>query len=116
LAAFFDLYKLEQYVRSGNETAGLSLWLTNKPDYLKQATGKSQDFGTHPGRRYVAGTALRATRSRNRMPLPLALGGSYTFAWQEAAPQSGWYSLVIEVGPHALPNQEGKKLSINPSA
>jgi hypothetical protein len=81
-AAFFDLFKLEQYADSAQYAEGVFLWLTNEPSYRQQATGDSADFSTHQGRVYVAGTPLRATRSRNKMPLPVVLKRSYKFDWE----------------------------------
>jgi len=95
--AFFDLFKLENYIASGKYSTGLFLWLTNKKEYLKQATGDSRDFSTHQGRTYDAQTRLHASRARRKMPLPLALCGRYTFNCHEVEPFSGWYVLSIEV-------------------
>ncbi len=95
-AAFHDLYRLELYVRSGKYSAGLFLWLTNNQSFLAQATGDSAHFSTHTGRRYQAGTPLRASRARGNMPLPLVLSGDYAFQWQRVG--RGWHSLAILVG------------------
>jgi hypothetical protein len=38
MAAFFDLYKLEHYVASGDYSIGLFLWLTDELKYLAPAT------------------------------------------------------------------------------
>ena len=100
-AAFFDLFKLERYLESGQYVGGLFLWLTNEPAYRQQASGDSVDFSTHEGRIYTAGTQLRAARSRNQMPLPLVLKHSYTFDWQRVDALGQWYSLAIRVGPNA---------------
>ena len=100
-AAFFDLFKLEQYLDSGQYVGGLFLWLTNEPAYRQQASGDSVDFSTHEGRAYAAGTQLRAARSRNQMPLPLVLKHSYKFDWQRVDALGQWYSLAIRVGPNA---------------
>src|SRR5205823_11431475 len=81
-AAFFDLYKLEEYLASGRYAAGLFLWLTNDPRYRQQATGDSKDFSTHQGRVYRAGTLLHAARARNLMPQPLVLRRDYAFNWE----------------------------------
>ena len=96
-AAFFDLYRLELYVKSGEYSSGVFLWLTDNRSYLTQATGDSADFSTHAGRRYVAGTPLRASRARNKMPLPLVLSGNYKFYWKRVG--RGWHSLAIPVLP-----------------
>ena len=97
-AAFFDLYKLEHYVASECYTAGLLLWLTNKPDYLRQASGDSADFTMHQGRVCSPGQALSARRARNSdMPLPLILSKGYVFNWQPVTSSMGWYSLVLKV-------------------
>jgi len=97
-AAFFDLFKLERYVSSGEYSEGLFVWLTNKPQYLKIASGDSSDFSTHQGRIYEPGTRLEARRARDsHMPLPLTLIGRYEFSWQEVLPNAGWYSLVLKV-------------------
>ncbi len=78
--AFFDLFKLEQYVASGKYSSGLFLWLTNQPRYLTPTTGASADFSTHQGRTYQSGTLLNAARARSKsMPLPLVLRGNYVF-------------------------------------
>lgn len=95
--AFFDLFKLENYVASGKYSTGLFLWVTNRKEYLKEATGDSRDFSTHQGRTYNAQTAIHASRARRKMPLPLTLSGNYTFNWHEVTPDSGWYALSIEV-------------------
>ena len=100
-AAFFDLFKLERYLDSGQYVGGLFLWLTNEPAYRQQASGDSVDFSTHEGRVYAAGTQLRATRSRNQMPLPLVLKHSYKFDWQRVDALGRWYSLAIRVGANA---------------
>ena len=81
-AAFFDLFKLEQCVGSGDFTSGMFLWLTDQTEYLRLARGDSADFSTHEGRTYRAGTSLHAQRSRNAMPLPLVLNHDYTFIWE----------------------------------
>ena len=97
-AAFFDLFKLERYVSSGEYSKGIFVWLTNKPQYLKRASGDSSAFSTHHGRIYESGTRLEARRARDsHMPLPLTLIGRYKFNWQEALPNAGWYSLVLKV-------------------
>jgi len=98
-AAFLDLYRLELYVKSGEYSAGVFLWLTENRSYLTQAKGDSADFSTHSGRRYVAGTPLRASRARNKMPLPLVLSGNYKFHWKRVG--RGWHSLAIPVLPFA---------------
>jgi len=100
-AAFFDLFKLEQYAASGRYAAGLFLWLTDEPGYRQRATGDSADFSTHEGRVYTAGTRLHAARSRNPMPLPLVLKRSYRFAWEPVDKLGKWYSLAILVGSDA---------------
>lgn len=100
-AAFFDLFKLERYLESGQYVAGLFLWLTNEPAYRQQASGDSVDFSTHEGRIYKAGTQLRAARSRNQMPLPLVLKHSCKFDWQRVDALGQWYSLAIRVGLNA---------------
>ena len=100
-AAFFDLFKLERYLESGQYVGGLFLWLTNEPAYRQQASGDSVDFSTHEGRIYKAGTQLRAARSRNQMPLPLMLKHSYKFEWQQVDTLGQWHSLAIRVGPNA---------------
>ncbi len=97
-AAFFDLYKLEQYVSSREYSAGLFLWLTDNPSYVSRAKGDSADFSTHEGRIYQPGTSLTATRSRDSsMPLPLMLTGKYVFEWQHVLPGSEWRCLVMRV-------------------
>lgn len=100
-AAFFDLFKLEQYADSVQYAQGLFLWLTDEPSYRQRATGDSADFSTHQGRVYTAGTPLQAARSRNQMPLPLVLEGSYKFDWEPIDPVGQWYSLAIRVGGNA---------------
>lgn len=96
--AFFDLFKLEQYVSSKKYTAGLFLWLTNEPHYLRKATGDSSNFSTHQGRVYKTGVPLTARRSRRAdMPLPLTLTHSFIFDWLEVTSGLGWHSLVLEV-------------------
>jgi hypothetical protein len=106
-AAFFDLFKLEQYADSAQYAEGVFLWLTNEPSYRQQATGDSADFSTHQGRVYLAGTPLRAARSRNQMPLPLVLKRSYKFDWDPIDPPGHWHSLAIRVGgtrPDPIPH------------
>lgn len=95
-AAFFDLYKLEWYVRSGKFEQGLFVWLTDEEAYLREPKGDSADFSTHQGRAYRPGTPLHARRSRNQMPLPLVLAGEYNFSWEKIA-GSPWYVLVLKV-------------------
>jgi hypothetical protein len=95
-AAFFDLYKLERYVRSGKFAKGLFVWLTDEEAYLREPKGDSADFSTHHGRRYRPGTPLHARRSRNQMPLPLVLAGEYNFTWERIG-GSPWYVLVVKV-------------------
>jgi hypothetical protein len=102
-AAFFDLFKLEQCVDSGAYTSGIFLWLTNQPQYLQEASGDSAEFSTHEGRVYRSGTPLRATRSRNSMPLPLTLRRGYVFRW-DGVSGGGWHSLVLHVGKATQPN------------
>lgn len=97
-AAFFDLFKLARYVASGQYCAGLFLWLTNVPEYLRKATGDSTDFSTHDGRLYRAGTALMAARARNAMPLPLVLTQDFRFDWQSVAGSDQWHALALCVG------------------
>ena len=99
-AAFFDLFKLERYVDDGPYAEGLFLWLTNEPAYRQRASGDSADFSTHEGRVYTAGTPLRASRSRNQMPLPLVLNRLYKFDWQPVDALGRWYSLAIRVRPN----------------
>lgn len=100
--AFFDLFKLERYVASGDYAAGLFLWLTDKPSYRQTAAGDSADFSTHAGRHYKAGTQLHATRARNRqIALPLVLKRSYKFDWEPVEQNGQWYSLAILVGSDA---------------
>ncbi len=94
--AFFDLYKLEQYVAGGGYTNGIFLWLTNQPRYLQVATGDSLNFSTHQGRIYQSGTPLTANRARRSMPLPLSLKGNYVFKWQTIAPSAVWHTLILE--------------------
>jgi len=96
-AAFFDLYKLEQYVDSGEYQKGLFLWLTDEPAYRSQATGDSKNFSTHQGRVYRPGTPLGAKRSRNAMPLPLVLKRGYVFNWEAVNFPGSWYSFVLNV-------------------
>jgi hypothetical protein len=97
-AALFDLFKLERYVSSREYSEGLFVWLTNKPQYLKIASGDSSDFSTHQGRIYEPETRLDARRARDsHMPLPLKLIGRYEFSWKEVLPNAGWYSLVLKV-------------------
>ncbi len=98
-AAFFDLYKLEQYVASGRYLAGAFLWLTDEPRYLKPASGDSADFSTHEGRTYRADTPLRAARARNKMPLPLRLTRDFSFRWEPVEIARGWFRLAILVVP-----------------
>jgi len=100
-AAFFDLFKLEQYVASGDYKAGLFLWLTDEPAYRSQASGDSADFSTHEGRTYSGGTLLSATRARNKMPLSLELKGNYSFMWVPISNGSSWYSLVLLIQPYS---------------
>lgn len=100
-AAFFDLFRLEQYVDSGEYAKGLFLWLTDEPAYRQQATGDSAGFSTHQGRVYEPGTSLHAARSRNAMPLPLVLSRRYVFDWETIDALGSWYSLVLHVGKHA---------------
>lgn len=95
-AAFFDLYKLERYVRSGRFEQGLFVWLTDEGAYLREPKGDSADFSTHHGRTYRPGTPLHARRSRNQMPLPLVLAGEYNFSWEKIG-NSPWYVLVLKV-------------------
>ena len=97
-AAFFDIYKLERCVDNGRYSAGVFVWLTNQMDYLRPANGDSADFSTHDGRLYQAGTALRAERTRNEMPLPLTLSHSYKFSWKRIL-NTNWHTLVIELRP-----------------
>jgi hypothetical protein len=96
-AAFFDLFKLEQYVDSGEYDVGLFLWLTDEPAYRKRATGDSLDFSTHQGRLYAPGTPLRAMRSRNAMPIPLVLKRAIMFNWQAVDSVGAWCRLAIQV-------------------
>lgn len=97
-AAFFDLFKLEQYIASGDFSGGLFLWLTNERSYLRPAKGDSADFSTHQGRIYESGTPLNAKRARGRsFPLPLTLRGNYTFEWIQVE-DSDWYYLTLAVG------------------
>jgi hypothetical protein len=96
-AAFFDLYKLEHYVDSGEYSSGLFLWLTNEPAYLKQATGDSRDFSTHKGRVCEPGTVLSAHRSRNAMFFPSVLKRRYVFDWQAVDQHALWFTLMLWV-------------------
>ena len=97
-AAFRDLYKLEQYVSSGEYSQGLFLWLTDNASYVSLATGDSRNFSTHDDRVYQSGTPLSASRSRDAsMPSPLVLTGSYVFNWQTVLPGSEWQCLVLRV-------------------
>ena len=105
-AAFFDLYKLEQYIGSGRYSGGLFVWLTEHDAYIREATGDSADFSTHDGRVYQPGTPLHAKRSRNVMPLPLVLTGRYDFRWQPVS-NSKWYVLALDVLPTT--GQPGRK-------
>lgn len=95
--AFFDIYKLEQYVSSGNYSRGLFLWLTNVPNYLREPTGDSSNFSTHHERMYLPNTPLTANRAKNKMPLPLILSGQYAFNWQHVLPYNQWHMLTLEV-------------------
>jgi hypothetical protein len=97
-AAFFDLYKLEQYIGSARYSRGVFVWLTEHDAYIRRATGDSADFSTHHGRVYQPGTPLHAKRSRNPMPLPLALAGRYDFRWQPIS-NTKWYVLALDVLP-----------------
>jgi len=97
-AAFFDIYKLEQCVDRGGYSGGMFIWLTNQRDYLRPANGDSADFSTHEGCVYQAGTALRAQRARNAMPLPFTLSRSYKFAWKRIL-DTDWHTLIIDVRP-----------------
>ena len=94
-AAFFDLYKLEQYLASRQYSAGVFLWLTDVAGYRQQATAESADFSTHQGREYRAGTALRAARARNPMPLPLTLRSDFRFDWTPVDTIARWHRLEI---------------------
>ncbi len=97
-AAFFDLYKLEQYVASAEYSEGLFLWLTDNASYVSPASGDSVSFSTHDGRTYEPGTPLSASRSRDAsMPLPLVLTGRYVFNWQTILPGSRWRCLFMRV-------------------
>lgn len=97
-AAFFDLFKLEQYVFSGEYSMGLFLWLTNELGYLRGASGDLIDFSTHKGRIYEPGRELVAKRARTSgMPIPLRLKGKYVFNWQKIIPNEKWHSLVLEI-------------------
>ena len=96
--AFFDIFKLEQYVASGKYSSGLFLWLTNQPRYVKPTRGASADFSTHNGRTYQSGTPLKADRARSKsMPLPLVHRGNYVFNWRQVLPGGEWYSLEVRV-------------------
>ncbi|MGA9062931.1 MAG: hypothetical protein WB341_14865 [Terracidiphilus sp.] len=97
-AAFFDLYKLEQYVDSSSYSSGLFVWLTNKAEYIQKATGDSKDFSTHDGRIYLPQTPLNAKRCRDKIPLPLVLTRRYDFTWNQIA-SSCWYTLSLVVRP-----------------
>ena len=98
-AAFFDLYKLEQYVDREDYSRGIFLWLTNQKDYLRAANGDSADFSTHEGRVYKSGAALHANRARNsQMPLPFTLSRSYQFSWKRIQ-GTDWHALVIDIKP-----------------
>lgn len=92
--AFFDLFKLEQYVDSRQYTAGLFLWLTDQPLYVREAKGDSADFSTHQGRVYNPETPLRMLRSRRPMPTPLVLNRRYVFDWATVG-GAEWYSLAM---------------------
>jgi len=94
-AAFYDLFKLERYVDSGNYSSGLFLWLTDEDSYRRAATGDSRDFSTHHGRVYEPGKMLRAVRSRSEMPLPLSLTRRYEFSWQRVS--GPWYALELSI-------------------
>jgi hypothetical protein len=96
-AAFFDLFKLEQYVDSGEYKAGLFLWLTDQLEYRRPASGDSADFSTHQGRVYIPRTPLRALRARNSMPLPLVLKRRFVFNWEPVDQNGLWCSLAVHV-------------------
>lgn len=98
-AAFFDLYRLEQYVFSSDYSKGLFLWLTNQEAYLRRPSGDSKNFSTEQGRIYKPGEQLDAKRTRDpSMPLPLTLQRQYVFNWQKILNGTNWNRLILEVG------------------
>ena len=109
-AAFFDLYRLEQYIASGKYMAGVFLWLTDHPAYRQVGNGDSADFSTHDGRQYRGGTPLRALRARNAMPMPLILRSDFVFRWEPVDIVGGWFSLGLTV-TNTQPNK-----ALEPSA
>jgi hypothetical protein len=97
-AAFYDLFKLEQYVINGGYSGGIFVWLTDMDEYTRPATGDSRDFSTHDGRIYLPGTFLNAVRCRDKMPLPLVLTRRHEFVWRRTG-DSSWRSLAMVVQP-----------------
>jgi hypothetical protein len=97
--AFYDIFKLEQYVASGQYNCGVFVWWTDSASYLRQATGGSADFSTHQGREYRTNQALNG--SSTKLPLsvfPVILTNDYRFMWREFIHSTTCYSLVIPVG------------------
>jgi hypothetical protein len=94
--AFFDIYKLENYVESGRYSEGFFLFLVDMPDYARPTSGDSQDFSTHDGRVYEAGAPLNATRWIVPLGPPLTLKRRYVFKWEKVG-GTNWRYLSLGI-------------------
>jgi len=95
IEAFYDLWKCETYVDSGEYEASFFIWFTDQPGYLRGASGKSREFSVHDGRIYEKCTPLHASRSRRDIPLPLTLKRDYKFKWTPLP--LNWHLLSFQV-------------------
>ena len=97
IEAFYDLWKCEAYVDSGEYDAALFIMLTDEPSYMREARGESREFSLHEGRIYQKNTPLHASRSRRgiSLPNPLTLKRDYSFRWVSIV--SAWHTLSFRV-------------------
>ena len=97
IEAFYDLWKCEAYVDSGEYDAALFVLLTDEPSYMREASGKSREFSLHEGRIYQRNTPLCASRSRRgiSLPNPLTLKRDYSYRWVSVI--HDWHTLSFLV-------------------
>ena len=98
---FSDIQNLEAY--GGIADLGFLIVATDHQHYVSQDSysNDTADFDFRQGKRYVSGTVLTYKANKPNGP-PIALGGSYSFNWDQHA--GGIHFLKLLVLPHQSSN------------
>jgi hypothetical protein len=98
---FSDIQNLEAY--GGTADLGFLIVATDHHHYVSQDSysNDTADFDFRQGARYESGTVLTYKTSKPHGP-PIALGGSYSFNWDQCA--GGIHFLKLQVLPHQSSN------------